>query len=68
MKTWEKLGAGLIGSVVFLAMQAGISVVTGFLVMLLWNWLLPDIFKVPEISWIQGWGIAMLSSVLFKSK
>lgn len=36
-------------------------------VMLLWDWLMPTIFKLPEITWIQAWGLTFLSALLFKS-
>ena len=32
---------------------------------LLWNWLMPNIFGLPEISLVQGLGIASFSSLLF---
>jgi hypothetical protein len=36
-------------------------------VMLLWNWLMPEIFHLPEINWLQAWGLSLLSGFLFKS-
>ena len=39
----------------------------GFLVMLLWNWLMPDIFGLKVITYWQGFGIAFLCSILFKN-
>jgi hypothetical protein len=44
-----------------------ISALSGFIVMLLWNWLVVSIFGLGEISWLQGWGIMILSNLLFKS-
>lgn len=38
----------------------------GFLVMKLWNWLMPEIFDLKEISYWQAWGLLILSSILFK--
>ncbi len=35
------------------------------LVFLLWNWLMPVIFKLPEISFLQAFGILVLSKILF---
>ena len=37
----------------------------GFLVMLLWNWLIPDIFSGPKIHFGQALGILVLSKILF---
>ena len=38
----------------------------GWVVMLLWNWLMPAIFGLPVISYWQGWGIVLLSQILLK--
>jgi len=35
------------------------------LVFLLWNWLMPAVFKLPEISFLQAFGILLLSKILF---
>lgn len=49
-----------------------IFVLIGFLlsypVMLLWNaCLVPAVIGLNTISWVQGWGILLLSSMLFKN-
>lgn len=36
-------------------------------VMWLWNWLLPTLFSLPEITWTQAWGLMFLCALLFKS-
>jgi hypothetical protein len=33
----------------------------------LWNWLMPTIFAVKEITLFQAWGIIFLCAVLFKN-
>jgi hypothetical protein len=38
----------------------------GFFVMLLWNWLMVGIFKLPHINYWQAWGLLVLSHLLFK--
>lgn len=38
----------------------------GWVVMLLWNWLMPEIFGLPVITYWQGWGLVILSSILLK--
>ena len=38
----------------------------GFIVMLLWNWLMPDIFGLKKITYWQAWGLLVLCSILFK--
>jgi hypothetical protein len=39
--------------------------VTGGIVMLLWNWLLPRLFGFPEITLLQGFGLLALCRILF---
>lgn len=41
------------------------SFIFSVFVMLLWNWLMPVIFKLPNITWIQAWGINLLFGMLF---
>lgn len=38
----------------------------GFVVMWLWNWLMPDIFGLTTITYWQAWGLVVLSHILFK--
>lgn len=35
-------------------------------VMWLWNWLMPDLFHLGTITWLQAWGLNVLCSFLFK--
>jgi len=39
--------------------------VFGFVVMYLWNWLVPDLFGGHTIGYWQAWGIIILSKILF---
>ena len=39
----------------------------GLIVMLLWNWLMPEIFGLRTISYWQGWGLVLLAHILFKA-
>lgn len=43
------------------------AVLLGYPVMLLWNWLMPYIFGLPQISFWQAIGLHFLSSALIKS-
>jgi hypothetical protein len=52
---------------VFLGMVAIVIVILGYPLMLLWNWLMPVIFKLPEITLWQAIGLNLLSTILFKS-
>ncbi len=38
-----------------------------FPTMLLWNWLMPTLFNVPPINFLQAFGINVLASIFFKS-
>lgn len=49
-------------SVLFDALE---QVITGGIVMLLWNWLLPTLFGFPPITLLQGFGLLALGRILF---
>jgi len=44
----------------------GLSTIS-FIVMQLWNWLMPVIFQLPSISFLQAAGLFALSKILFSS-
>lgn len=48
---------------------AGIGLVFlfGWIVMLLWNWLMPEIFGLKKLTYWQAWGLLILSCILFKN-
>jgi hypothetical protein len=47
---------------------AGIGLLFSYFIMLLWNGcLVPAVSVLSEITWLQAWGIAILSGMLFKS-
>lgn len=39
--------------------------VIGLVTMVLWNWLVPSLFKGPEINYWQALGLLLLSKILF---
>ena len=41
-------------------------VLFGAITMWLWNWLMPEIFKLPAIGFWQAVGILLLAQILFK--
>jgi len=67
MNIGSNIALGIMAFFMFLGLITIVSSIAGLLVMWLWNWLVPDLFKGPQISWIQGWGLCMLSSLLLKS-
>jgi hypothetical protein len=44
-----------------------ISFISSLPVMLLWDWLMPEIFGLKEITWLQAWGLSVLCGFLFKA-
>jgi hypothetical protein len=52
-------------SVVFLILL--VISLTGFVVLFLWNSIVPDIFGLPRITFLQAIGLFFLFEVLFKS-
>lgn len=39
----------------------------GWLVMLLWNWIMPPVFGLGTITFWQAWGLVILAHLLFKA-
>lgn len=58
---------------ILIAVLAGLSfasifaAVFGWIVMLLWNWLMPSIFDLKEITYWQAFGITVLSKILLSA-
>ncbi len=50
---------------IFLALVIG-TVLIGFIVMLLWNALIPDLFRGPTLSYWQAVGLLLLSHILLR--
>jgi len=46
---------------------AAVFALLGYVVMLLWNWLIPDLFHGPSIGYWQALGLFVLSKILFWS-
>ncbi len=62
---WKPLA--IVGMVVGgTALAALFAFLFGWVVMLLWNWLMPVIFGLPRIGYWQGWGLVLLSHILVK--
>jgi len=53
--------------VTLLGLIAIVMVLLGYPVMLLWNWLMPELFGLPEITFWQAIGLNILSTILFRS-
>lgn len=65
---WEDLHLALkvlmvLGGIV---LAAGLLFLFGFVVMHLWNWLMPEIFGLKTVTYWQAWGLLVLSCILLK--
>jgi hypothetical protein len=54
----------IIGGVV---LAAALALLFGLLVMVLWNWIMPEVFGLPPLTYWQSWGIVLLAHILFKA-
>lgn len=57
----------LVIGVGFVALVIGLSALMALPFMWLWNGLMPDIFGLKVLSFLQAWGLLILSSFLFKN-
>ncbi len=64
---WEDRNIGEKVGLVFLFIILGVGLLFlfGYVVMLLWNWLMPEIFGLKTLTYWQAWGILALSCILF---
>lgn len=57
----------ILGIILFTIVTIGVcSFLTAIIVYWLWNWLMPTLFGLPTVSYIQAWGICWLCGCLFK--
>lgn len=49
------------------AILFGIALFLAVPTMLLWDWLMPTLFGLKEITLLQAWGVNFLSGILFKN-
>ena len=43
----------------------GLAILLGFVIMWLWNWLMPMIFGLPELTYWQAVGVFILAKLIF---
>jgi hypothetical protein len=58
----EKVLLGILFAIAGIALLA----LFGWFVMLLWNWLMPEIFGLPTLDYWKAWGLLILCSILFR--
>lgn len=56
----EIIGMILFGAIFII----GLAILFGFLIMWLWNWLMPMIFGLPTLNYWQAVGVFILSKIL----
>jgi len=49
----------------FLISNALITVALFLPFLLLWNWLVPDLFGLPQINWLQAIALVFLARIIF---
>jgi len=59
MEIFIKIIAVLCGIVLFVFLYV-------WLFQVLWNWAMPWLFNLPTLTWLQAWGVSVLSGMLFK--
>jgi len=64
---WEKrtIPQKVLTVIGFIILGAGLLFLLGWVVMLLWNWLMPEIFGLKTLTYWQAWGVLALSCILF---
>ena len=50
----------------FILLVFGFSLLLSLPTMWLWNWIMPIVFGLKTITWMQARGVSILSSILFK--
>ena len=56
---------GNFGLVIVIALVIGVLI--AFPLLWAWNWLMPVVFGLPEIGFLQAWVMMFLANVFFKN-
>ncbi len=63
---WWKGGLKIAGGILAgILVAVVLAFLFGYFVQLLWNWIMPEIFGLPKISYWQGFGIIVLARLIF---
>ena len=49
-----------------LALLVTFILILGYPMMWLWNWLMPELFGLPQITFLQAVGLNILTSIIFR--
>jgi hypothetical protein len=69
METWwedRSLAQKIFMGIGFGILGVGLLALFGWVVMLLWNWLMPELFGLKPLGYWQAWGLLALCTILFK--
>ena len=58
----------ILGCFLLLLVLALVDFIGAWVVMSLWNWLMPYLFGLPEINFWMAFGLMVLVSILFPKK
>ena len=64
---FRKIGKMIIMVLGGICLGVLLAFIFGWIVMLLWNWLMPPIFGLTTITFWQAWGLVVLAHLLFKA-
>jgi hypothetical protein len=64
---YKRVGWWILRIIGGIGIGVAVAFLFGWLVMLLWNWLMPAIFGLGPISFWKAWGLVILAHLLFKS-
>jgi hypothetical protein len=60
-KMRKKSPIEIVGIIIFGAIAiTGLAILFGFIIMWLWNWLMPDVFGLPELTYWKAVGLFIL--------
>lgn len=67
MKIIDSITKVAVATVIVLLTVLAIALIMSLPLYWLWNWLMPSIFSLREITWAEALGLMILSGLVFKS-
>jgi len=61
----DKFFAAILAVIAALFVIGVLALIEGVIVMWLWNWLIPEIFGLRTITYLQGAGLSLLAGMFF---
>jgi hypothetical protein len=66
-ETLKVVGTGIAALIGFVLVAIGFVVIFTYPTMWLWNWLMPDTFGLPELTFWQTFGLLILARLIIPS-